>query len=168
MKCGLSMSESHWSLCSSFGRMAVSSHAYHANVEPTALCAPDASARSINSSTSLSHFLTPTATLFVAQSNGNLSTLHLTQSNGSYTLSVVSNTCSAGENPSWLTIDSPQRLLYCLDRGHSPSSQGSLTSFRIVEKGSLSKIDSVEAPFSGVAAAYIDLQDGGRGYVCAS
>ncbi|KAG9202960.1 hypothetical protein G6514_003741 [Epicoccum nigrum] len=108
------------------------------------------------------------ATLFAAQSNGNISTLQLTQSDGSYSLSVVSNTREAGENPSWLNIDSKQRILYCLDRGHSSSAEGSLNSFYIGERGSLEKIDSVEAPFSGVAAGYVDLQDGKRGYVCAS
>jgi 6-phosphogluconolactonase (cycloisomerase 2 family) len=116
----------------------------------------------------LSCFLTHTATLFAAQSNGNISTLQLTQSDGSYSLSVVSNTREAGENPSWLNIDSKQRILYCLDRGHSSSAEGSLNSFYIGERGSLEKIDSVEAPFSGVAAGYIDFQDGKRGYVCAS
>jgi 6-phosphogluconolactonase (cycloisomerase 2 family) len=146
----------------------VSSHAYSANVEPAALSVPDAPAQSIVSFTSVSHFLTHTATLFAAQSNGNLSTLQLTQSDGSYSLSVVSNTWEAGENPSWLNIDLKQRLLYCLDRGHSKSTKGSLNSFRIGQKGSLNKIDSVEAPFSGVAAEYIDLQNGKRGYICAS
>lgn len=148
--------------------MAALGHAYYANVEQAALSVTDAPAQSVIFYFSSSHFLTHTATLFAAQSNGDLSTLQLTQSNGSHSLSVVSNTHEAGDNPSWLNIDSKQRLLYCLDRGHSNSTKGSLNSFRIGERGLLEKIDSVEAPFSGVAAKYIDLQDGKRGYVCAS
>ena len=132
------------------------------------LSVPDAPAHSIISYISFSQFLTHTATLFAAQSNGDLSTLQLTHSNGSHSLSVLSNTREAGQNPSWLNIDSKQRLLYCLDRGHSNSTKGSLNSFRIGERGLLEKIDSVEAPFSGVATKYIDLQDGKRGCVCAS
>lgn len=113
-------------------------------------------------------FLTSAATLFAAQSNGDLSTLAITGHDGSYNLSVVSTTREAGENPSWLNIDSEQRLLYCLDRGKANATKGSLNSFRIEKKGELSKIDSVEAPFSGVAAAYLDFDDGKRGYVSAS
>lgn len=148
--------------------LTASSHAYSANVEPVALPVPDVPAQAIVSFISLPHLLTYTATLFAAQSNGNLSTLQLTQNNGSYSLSVVSNTREAGDNPSWLNIDSEKRLLYCLDRGHSNSTKGSLNSFHIGERGLLEKIDSVAAPFSGVAAEYIDLEGGKRGYVCAS
>lgn len=169
MERGLSLSNTPVSSYhSSSGLIAASGHAYYANVEPAALSIPDASAQSITFYISFFHFLTHTATLFAAQSNGDLSTLELTQSNGSHNLSVVSNTREAGDNPSWLNIDSKQRLLYCLDRGHSNSTKGSLNSFRIGERGLLERIDSVEAPFSGVAAKYIDLQDGKRGYVCAS
>ncbi|KAF3003695.1 hypothetical protein E8E13_008857 [Curvularia kusanoi] len=103
------------------------------------------------------------ATLVAAQSNGDLSTLEMTQHNNTYSLSVVSTTREAGGNPSWLNIDLEQRLLYCLDRGQSNDTKGSVNSFRIEEKGLLSKIESVEAPFSGVAAEFLDLQFGKRG-----
>ncbi|UPX18820.1 uncharacterized protein EKO05_0009109 [Ascochyta rabiei] len=106
--------------------------------------------------------------LFAAQSNGDLSTLSLSQHEDSYNLSVTSTTRECGGNPSWLNIDSAQRLLYCLDRGQSNATKGSLNLFRIGEKGLLSSIDRVDAPFSGVAAEYFDVGEGKRGYVTAS
>lgn len=112
--------------------------------------------------------LTNAATLFAAQSNGDLSTLALTRKSSSYNLSVTSTSRECGGNPSWLNIDSTQQLLYCLDRGRSGATLGSLNSFKIGEKGVLSKIDTAEAPFSGVAAEYFDLGNGKRGYVTAS
>lgn len=116
---------------------------------------------------SLLPFLTSAATLFAAQSNGDLSTLDLTRYGKSYNLSVTSTTREAGGNPSWLNIDAKQSLLYCLDRGQSNATKGSLNSFRIGSKGVLEKIASVDAPFSGVAAEYFDI-GGKRGYVTAS
>ncbi|KAJ4986292.1 6-phosphogluconolactonase-like protein 2 [Stagonosporopsis vannaccii] len=112
--------------------------------------------------------LTEAATLFAAQSSGDLSTLALTRQSKSYNLSVTSTSRECGGNPSWLNLDSPQRILYCLDRGQSNATKGSLNSFRIGAQGVLSKIDGVEAPFSGVAAEYFELSDGKRGYVTAS
>ncbi|XPS99790.1 hypothetical protein M3J09_008960 [Ascochyta lentis] len=108
------------------------------------------------------------AILFAAQSNGDLSTLSLSRHGESYNLSVTSTTREGGGNPSWLNIDSAQRLLYCLDRGQSNATKGSLNSFKIGEKGVLNRIDRVDAPFSGVAAEYFDIGNGSRGYVTAS
>jgi hypothetical protein len=106
--------------------------------------------------------LTDAATLFAAQSNGHLTTLSLARYGKSYSLTATFTTRDAGGNPSWLNIDSKQRLLYCLDRGQSNATRGSLNSFRI------GKIASVDAPFSGVAAAYFDPSNGRRAYVTAS
>jgi hypothetical protein len=117
---------------------------------------------------SLFPLLTHAATLFAAQSNGDLSTLALTRHGFLYNLSVTSTTRQAGGNPSWMNIDSKQRLLYCLDRGQNNVTTGTLNSFKIGEKGALSRIDTVDAPFSGVAAEYFDIGVGKRGYVTAS
>lgn len=112
--------------------------------------------------------LTNAATLFAAQSSGHLTTLSFTRHGKSYNLTATSTTRDAGGNPSWLNIDSKQRLLYCLDRGQSNATKGSLNSFKISSTGTLDKIASVDAPFSGVAAEYFELGDGRRGYVTAS
>lgn len=112
--------------------------------------------------------LTDAATLFAAQSNSHLTTLSLTHHGESYNLTATSTTRDAGGNPSWLNIDSKQRLLYCLDRGQSNATKGSLNSFRIGPNGELARIASVDAPFSGVAAALFDRHAGTRAYVTAS
>ncbi|KAF1927891.1 putative isomerase YbhE [Didymella exigua CBS 183.55] len=117
---------------------------------------------------SLLPLLTNAATLFAAQSSGHLTTLSLTRHGKSYNLSATSTTREAGGNPSWLNIDTKQRLLYCLDRGQSNATKGSLNSFNIGSNGVLEKIASVDAPFSGVAAEYFDLGGGNRAYVTAS
>ncbi|KAF3052621.1 hypothetical protein E8E11_010697 [Didymella keratinophila] len=112
--------------------------------------------------------LTNAAILFAAQSNGHLTSLSLTHNGESYSLTATSTTRDAGGNPSWLNIDVKQRLLYCLDRGQSNATKGSLNSFRIRNDGVLDKIASVDAPFSGVAAELFDLDSGKKGYVTAS
>lgn len=112
--------------------------------------------------------LTQAATLFAAQSSGDLSTLALTRQGKSYNLSVTSNSRECGGNPSWLNIDSSQRILYCLDRGQSNATKGSLNSFRIGAHGVLGKIDTVNAAFSSVAAEYFEHGPGKRGYITAS
>lgn len=117
---------------------------------------------------SLFPLLTNAVNIFAAQSNGLLTTLSLTRNGKAYTFTAKSTTRDAGGNPSWLNIDSKQRLLYCLDRGQSNATKGSLSSFRIGENGVLEKIASVDAPFSGVAASHFDLSNGRRGYVTAS
>ncbi|EEU34270.1 uncharacterized protein NECHADRAFT_85571 [Fusarium vanettenii 77-13-4] len=107
-------------------------------------------------------------TLFVADSGGNLTTLALTGSEESYDLAVTSRTTDCQANPSWLTLDHPNRVLYCLDRGASTSVSGSLNSFSIGEGGVLSRIGRVTAPLSGVAGEIVTTGSGARGYVSAS
>lgn len=107
-------------------------------------------------------------TLFVADSGGNLTTLALTGSDESYDLAVTSRTTDCQANPSWLTLDHPNRVLYCLDRGVSTSVSGSLNSFSIGESGVLSRIGRVSAPLSGVAGEIVTTGSGARGYVSAS
>lgn len=46
--------------------------------------------------------------------------------------------------------------------------KGSLNLFHIEESGVLRKLDSVEAPYSGVAAEYLDLGNGNRGFASVS
>ncbi|KAL9946050.1 hypothetical protein ACHAP6_006680 [Verticillium nonalfalfae] len=91
-------------------------------------------------------------TLFAADSGGNVTTLSLTGCSNNYTLSVTSKTADCEVNPSWLTLDGPNRVLYCYDRGAGSSVSGSLNSFSIGEDGLLSRIARVSAPLSGVAA----------------
>ncbi|GJC95835.1 ykgB protein [Colletotrichum higginsianum] len=70
-------------------------------------------------------------TLYAADSGGNVTTLSLTGSGDTYSLSVTSKTAECDVNPSWLTLDAANRVLYCLDRGSNSVPNGSLNSFSI-------------------------------------
>ncbi|KAL1600540.1 hypothetical protein SLS60_006926 [Paraconiothyrium brasiliense] len=108
--------------------------------------------------------------LFAAQSDGNLTTLNL--SAGSPTkaskLKAIANTLDCAGNPSHLNLDFQNRILYCLDRGQSNATAGSLNSFSISRNGSLSRIARTAAPLSGVFAEIFDTEADVRGYVSAS
>ncbi|KAH7079236.1 Lactonase, 7-bladed beta-propeller-domain-containing protein [Paraphoma chrysanthemicola] len=107
--------------------------------------------------------------LFAAHSDGNVSTLALSDTGNTSTLSVSSVTPQCESNPSHLNLDFSRRILYCLDRGRAPATQGSLNSFTIDASGKLERIARVSAPFSGVSAEFFDIADTGvRGYVTAS
>ncbi|KAL0931082.1 YkgB [Colletotrichum truncatum] len=107
-------------------------------------------------------------TLFAADSGGNVTTLSLTASGGNYSFSVASKTADCEVNPSWLTLDSANRVLYCLDRGSNSKPNGSLNSFSIGDGGALTRIARVSAPGSGVAGEIVTTPSGVRGYVSAS
>ncbi|CAN9406666.1 unnamed protein product [Alternaria alternata] len=107
--------------------------------------------------------------LFAADSRGNVSTLSLTENGNTSSLTVTSVTADCGPNPASLNLDYQNRILYCLDRGRAPGTEGSLNSLRIAADGSLSRIARVSAPFSGVAAEFFnDEETGVRGYVSTS
>ncbi|CAN9340107.1 unnamed protein product [Alternaria alternata] len=124
------------------------------------------------------HFVLPTlltvmpssaSQLFAADSRGNVSTLSLTENGNTSSLTVTSVTADCGPNPASLNLDYQNRILYCLDRGRVPGTEGSLNSLRIAVDGSLSRIARVSAPFSGVAAEFFnDEETGVRGYVSTS
>lgn len=114
------------------------------------------------------HVLCSATTLFAADSLGNLTTLELVGEGSNYELSVTSKTPRCEANPSWLTLDYDSRLLYCLDRGGNTSVTGSLNSFSIEKDGTLTHLDRVEAPLSGVAGEIVTASSGTRAYVSAS
>lgn len=88
--------------------------------------------------------------LYVAMSDGVLSTLNLVFTESSYSLTNTSSTLDCAGNPSWLTLDSDARILYCLDRGKTDALNGSINSFEIGNQGNLSRLHRVDAPLSGV------------------
>ncbi|CAN9434327.1 unnamed protein product [Alternaria alternata] len=99
--------------------------------------------------------------LFAADSRGNVSTLLLTENGNTSSLTVTSVTADCGPNPASLNLDYQNRILYCLDRGRAPGTEGSLNSLRIAADGSLSRIARVSAPFSGVAAEFFNDEETG-------
>jgi len=115
--------------------------------------------------------LTPSSAsqLFAAHSDGNVSTLLLTENGNTSSLTVTSVTADCGPNSASLNLDYQNRILYCLDRGRAPGTEGSLNSLRIAADGSLSRVARVSAPFSGVAAEFFnDEETGVRGYISTS
>ncbi|KAJ4360779.1 uncharacterized protein N0V89_001346 [Didymosphaeria variabile] len=108
--------------------------------------------------------------LFAAQSDGNLTTLNLSAGDTRKPsgFKAIANTIDCAGNPSHLNLDFHNRVLYCLDRGQSNATAGSLNSFSISRNGSLSRIARTTAPLSGVFAQIFDTEADVRGYVSAS
>lgn len=112
--------------------------------------------------------ITTSATkLYVATSDGNLTTLSFTESSNATSLTTTSVTPDCGPNPSWLMLEPTEHILYCLDRGSSSSLNGSMNSFSIDPSGNLTRINRVDAPISGVSA-HIFGEEGTRGIATAS
>ena len=88
--------------------------------------------------------------LYAATSDGKVTTLALENSNGTLSLSVTSETAQCATNPSWLTLDSENRILYCLDRGNARTANGSLNSFEVRPGGNLTRVGRTIVPLSGV------------------
>ncbi|KAB2579669.1 putative extracellular aldonolactonase protein [Lasiodiplodia theobromae] len=105
--------------------------------------------------------------LYAATSDGNVTSLSLTVGDSGNNLTVSSKT-ACGANASWLTFDSKTRLLYCLDRGVSSSTNGSMNSYSASADGVLTSIDSVTAPLSGVSHEVFTNEAGKRGFATAS
>lgn len=103
--------------------------------------------------------------LYSAQSDGNLTSLSLTGSDSGYDLAVTSVSQECEVNPSILTLDKENSILYCYDRG---GSVGALNSFTTSADGTLSRISRVEGPASGVWAEILTAKNGKRAYISAS
>ncbi|QIW98684.1 hypothetical protein AMS68_004202 [Peltaster fructicola] len=90
--------------------------------------------------------------LFVSSYAGDISSLALSESRGVYNLTKTSTTADCGPNPSWLTIDVEQGLLFCLNEGLT-TPNGSLSSFTISHDGSLTHVQNtttISGPVNGV------------------
>jgi len=108
-------------------------------------------------------------TLFVADSGGNVTSLSLDVGNGKNSSLVASHrTTECATNPSWLTLDATDRILYCVDRATNSVVNGSLNSFSIGKGGALAHIDRIPVASSGVAGEIVTLDSGVRAYVTAS
>jgi hypothetical protein len=77
--------------------------------------------------------------LFVSSYAGNVTSLSLTESNGTVSLAPTSYNAACGPNPSWLTLDVDRGLLFCLNEGLT-SPNGSLSSFLVNRNGTLQPV----------------------------
>lgn len=90
--------------------------------------------------------------LFVSSYSGDVTTLALSDSNGTYSLNATSSDPNCGPSPAWLTLDASRGTLYCLNEGLT-SPNGSMSTFTINRDGSLKHVQNsttISGPVSGV------------------
>lgn len=90
--------------------------------------------------------------LFVSSYAGDVTTLSLKASNGTYSLNATASDSNCGPNPAWLTLDASRGALYCLNEGLT-SPNGSMSTFTINRDGSLNHVQNsttISGPVSGV------------------
>lgn len=104
--------------------------------------------------------------LFVADYSGHVTTLELTEKNGSYSLEKTHSNNGCAPNPSWLTIDANRGLLFCLNEGLT-SPNGSLSSFTINPDGSLNHVQNTTTPNGPVSGIIYGEPAGQRGIALA-
>ncbi|KAJ5752190.1 Cytochrome cd1-nitrite reductase-like C-terminal heme d1 [Penicillium odoratum] len=90
--------------------------------------------------------------LYAASYGGSVYSLELTRANGSYELSTIDKSQDCGISPSWLMLDQPHGILYCLNEAIG-ATNGSITSFKAHEDGSLSTIERLTTPGGLVMSA---------------
>ncbi|RDW65168.1 3-carboxy-cis,cis-mucoante lactonizing enzyme [Coleophoma crateriformis] len=105
--------------------------------------------------------------IFVTSYAGNITTLSLTETNGTYDLTPVYTTDKCSPNPAWLTLDTAHGILYCLGEGLNIPN-GTLNSFLAYDNGTLTHIEQQKIPTGGVASTiYGNAATGKRGLVTA-
>ncbi|KAL8707504.1 MAG: hypothetical protein Q9220_007494 [cf. Caloplaca sp. 1 TL-2023] len=93
--------------------------------------------------------------LYVSSYAGTITTLNLIHHpNSTYTLTHLATTTGCAPNATWLTIDPVNRNLFCLDEGIDVAN-GSLTSFKIRNNGSLDLVQHLSVPAAPVNSALI-------------
>jgi hypothetical protein len=89
--------------------------------------------------------------LYAAGTRGTVISLALELStNGSGVLTRLDSSTECGGAPSWLTLDSENGVLYCID--DTTSGQGSIHSFDIAGAGRLAHISSINTPIGPVSS----------------
>lgn len=92
--------------------------------------------------------------LYAASYARNVSSLSLTTTNnGTGHLSIVSQSADCGPSPSWLALDKPRDILYCLDEGID-APNGSITSFYTHADGSLTAIKHLKTIIGPVMSTW--------------
>lgn len=112
---------------------------------------------------------TTTATnLYVASSDGIVTTLALSGSGNSSSLAITSTSDECSVNPAALNLDHDNRILYCLDRGENKDINGSMNTFSVDADGKLStRLSRLTVPASGVWAEFVENPAGVRGIATA-
>lgn len=128
--------------------------------------------RSLAKAGTLAALALPSATsaslLYVSSYAGTITTFNLSLATLDHateaSLQVVASTTGCAPNPSWLTLDYPNSTVYCLDEGLS-SRNGTLSSYRTTDNGTLVQLDKVDTIVGPVSAAIYGTEN--RGLVLA-
>ncbi|KAJ6444594.1 3-carboxymuconate cyclase [Purpureocillium lavendulum] len=94
-------------------------------------------------------------TIFVSSYNSKVTTLNIggsSSKSGVPKLSTVAESTGCGESPSWLTLDKPKGLLYCVDE-NIVTGGGNLASLRTKADGSLEALNLVKCAVGPVSIA---------------
>lgn len=93
--------------------------------------------------TALSTNFASASNLYAASYGGSVYSLNFNAANGS--LSTVEKSQDCGISPSWLMLDQPHGILYCLNEAID-AANGSITSFQTFGNGSLNTIEKLTTP----------------------
>ncbi|RAL13284.1 putative isomerase YbhE [Aspergillus homomorphus CBS 101889] len=114
---------------------------------------------------SLSASLASATNLYATHYSGTVYSLSLTQSQNESTLAISSQIDGCGPMPSWLTLDSAARILYCSDETGDASTNGSLSALSASSDGKLSVIASTDAAPGGGVNSVIYTGEHGAQYL---
>lgn len=90
------------------------------------------------------------ARLFISSYSGNVTTVDIARNaDGNFSMNAIAETTGCEESPSWLTYDSVNSVVYCSDEGLT-TVNGTLSSFKAIEDGSLVQLDKVDTITGGV------------------
>ncbi|KAJ5116890.1 Cytochrome cd1-nitrite reductase-like C-terminal heme d1 [Penicillium angulare] len=100
--------------------------------------------------TALSASFATASTLYAASYGGSVYSLAFNESRGS--LSTLEKSQDCGSSPSWLMLDQPHGILYCLNEAID-AANGSITSYQTFNNGSLETIEQLTTPAGLVMSA---------------
>lgn len=99
--------------------------------------------------------------LFASSYDGTVSSLALTPGNGTGNttgqLRVTAQSSHCGSSPSWMMLDAPNDILYCLDEGLN-AAHGTLATFQTKPDGSLVPLQQLQTVSGPVMAGLYTVQ----------
>lgn len=94
--------------------------------------------------------------LYVSSYSGKVTSLNLTSATGAAgsvpAMKDIGSSTGCGDNPSWLTLDHANAVLYCVDEGFNTG--GALASLRTNSDGSLTSLNKVGTKAGPVSAVF--------------
>lgn len=101
--------------------------------------------------------LSQASRLFASSYDGTVSSLALTPGNGTGHLAVTAQSNHCGPSPSWMMLDAPRDILYCLDEGLN-ARNGTIATFQTKPDGSLAPLQQLKTVSGPVMAGLYTVQ----------